>query len=61
MVHFMMNSCGPFGTICRMPSVFISRCTIRFGQIVDMVTDHGLSNSCTKSMKRGSRSVMPSL
>ena len=53
--------CGPFGTIWRMPNVFISRWTIRFGQIVDMVTDHGLSNSWTKSMKRGSRSVMPSL
>ena len=46
MVHFMMNSCGPVGTIWRMPSVFISRCTIRFGQMVDMVTDQGLSNSC---------------
>src|SRR5262249_41606451 len=61
MVHFMTNSCGPVGTICRIPSVFISRCTIRFGQIVAMVTDQGLSNSCTKSMKRGSRSVIPSL
>ena len=61
MVHFMMNSWGPVGTIWRMPSVFISRCTIRFGQIVAMVTDHGLSNSSMKSMKRGSRSVMPSL
>src|SRR5262245_20568810 len=60
-VHFMMNSCGPVGTIWRMPSVFISRCTIRFGQMVAMVTDHGLSNSSMKFMKRGSRSVMPSL
>ena len=32
----------------------------RFGQMVAMVTDQGLSNSSMKSMKRGSASVMPS-
>ena len=52
--------CGPFGTICRTPSVFISRWTIRFGQIVCMVTDQGCRTPRTKSRKRGSRSVMPS-
>ena len=60
MVHFMMNSCGPVGTIWRTPSVFISRWMIKFGQIVAMVTDQGLSNSSMKSIKRGSASVMPS-
>src|SRR5262249_36275512 len=47
-VHFIMNSCGPVGTIWRTPSVFISRWMIRFGQMVAIVTDQGLSNSSMK-------------
>src|SRR5690606_33356211 len=35
-VQIMVNWFGPSGTIWRTPSVFISRCTIRFGQMVDM-------------------------
>ena len=61
MVQIMVNWFGPSGTIWRTPSVFISRCTIRFGQMVDMVTDQGESNSGLKSMKRGSSNTMPSL
>ncbi len=52
---------GPLGMICRTPSVFICRCTTKFGHIVSIVADHGESNSRTKSRNRSSRNLNVSL
>ncbi|CPK51328.1 Uncharacterised protein [Bordetella pertussis] len=51
---------GPLGMMWRTPRVFISRCTIRLGQMVCIVTDQGESNSLMNSRKRSSRRRRPS-
>ncbi|MNT81845.1 hypothetical protein D3C72_2214860 [compost metagenome] len=56
----MIMLSGPLGTIWRTPNVFISRCTIRLGHTVCMVTDQGESNSFTNSRKRSSCRCRPS-
>ncbi|KAI8308148.1 hypothetical protein K4K61_002893 [Colletotrichum sp. SAR11_59] len=47
-----MDSCEPLSTNWGMPSVLMSRWTIRFDHTIAIVTDHGLSSSGTKSHQR---------